>query len=480
MGRWMIVGMSNGDVTFWNPLPAALFSPHSTPAAIASLAASPDGRYAVAGSVEQAVLFTLDTPAMVRTTSAHSGAGNVKSMVVTDDGRYAVGLFENDHLGVWDLSTDPTFTESYIDLTSYGLTSATQVLPEPDLGSVMVGSAASAVLLHVPVGGGSIVSAALPHQARALARSLDGRQLWAGDWEGGPASSVVSLFSLSQASAVSLVSGADQAAPPGTALPNPVRVRVVDAQARPQVGVVVSFVASRGTLDGQGATVRRITMWNGEAQALWTLPGSPGSPSVTATALGMSGGVIVIPAEAAASDQQIAPQVVEFGPQNGATGINIGTPLLVRFNQRMNQNSVISKLSFSTGASPVPFDVNFDTDGRFLSVQPKDPLPFGTTCVLSVAAGALDVDGQSMATAATSTFTSQSQPALALASVYPPSATIGDQVVLTGRGFSLVAAQNVVLFNDVLANVTSSTFRSCASTCLWARRPARCECRSGA
>jgi YVTN family beta-propeller protein len=458
MGRSMIVGTSNGDVTFWNPLSQALGTTLSTPAAIASLAASPDGRYAIAGSLEQAVVLSLDAPAVVATTSAHSGAGNVKSVVVTDDARYAVGLFDNDRLGVWDLSTDPSFTESTIDLSSYGFTSATQVLPEPDPASVMVGSAASAALLHVPLAGGSVATVAMPHQARALARSLDGRQLWVGDWEGGPASGVVRLFSLSHASAMALVSGADQAALPGATLPNPVRVRVVDAQASPQAGVVVRFEASQGTLDGQGGTVRRITDVNGEAQALWTLPSSPGSPTVTATALGVSGGVIAIPAEAAASDQQIAPQVVEFGPQGGATGINIGTPMLIRFNQRMNQTSVTSRLSLATGLSAVAFDLSFDEDGRFLSIQPTVPLPFGTTCVLSVAAGALDQDGQAMASGASATFTTQTQPPLALASVYPPSAKVGDQVVLTGRGFSLVPSQNVVLFNDVLANVTSSSF----------------------
>src|SRR5262249_8810282 len=87
---------------------------------------------------------------------------------------------------------------------------------------------------------------------------------------------------------------------------------------------------------------------------------------------------------------------------------------------------------------------------------PQEPLPFGASCVLSVAAGAVDQDGQGMASDASASFTSQAQPPLALASVYPPSAKEGDQVVLSGRGFSLVPSQNVVLFNDVLANVTSS------------------------
>src|SRR5262249_25686617 len=75
-----------------------------------------------------------------------------------------------------------------------------------------------------------------------------------------------------------------------------------------------------------------------------------------------------------------------------------------------------------------------------------------------LASGALDLDGQGTATTSSTTFTTQALPPLALASVYPPSAKVGDQVVLSGRGFSSVPSQNVVLFNDVLANVTSSSF----------------------
>jgi YVTN family beta-propeller protein len=98
----------------------------------------------------------------------------------------------------------------------------------------------------------------------------------------------------------------------------------------------------------------------------------------------------------------------------------------------------------------------FSDDGRFALFQPSQTLPFSASCKILVAAGALDLDGQA-APADSCVFTTQAQPALALASLSPRAVPVGGPVVLSGSGFSTIASQNLVLFNGAIANVSSAT-----------------------
>src|SRR5262249_38277504 len=128
-----------------------------------------------------------------------------------------------------------------------------------------------------------------------------------------------------------------------------------------------------------------------------------------------------------------------------------------RFDQRMNESSVSSKLTLDAGAGAVAGTFEF-RDGDDLAVfHPSHPLPFGATCVLTVAAGALDSQGQASASAATATFTTASEPTLSIRTLSPSVGLAGAEVVISGQGFSPVPAQDAVLFNGVLAPITSAT-----------------------
>ena len=459
MGRYMIVTLSNGDVTFWDPASELIQSTVSTGILnLASLAVSPEGRYAIVGGLGRAAFLALDGPASAGTSADHDPTlGVVKSMAVTPDGRYAVGLFENDRAAVWDLAAGAGFNESLVDLTTFGMAQCAGLIAGADPGTVFVGSSSTSKLLRFVVGGGSTTTIASP--APSLARSPDGRQLWIGHWDSDPASGAVDLYALSDPSSMTLVSGSDQAAPPGTALPTPIRVRVASAigDARAGVDVLFSVQADQGILDGESTSVHRTTDANGEAQVFWTLPGVPGSCGLSAAAPGVSGGTLGVSAEAAASDAQIAPRVVDRGPASGATGIKIDTPVFVRFNQRMNQSLLPQYVTLSANGVATQGSFQFTDEGRFALYQPSQTLPFSATCKLAVAQGLPDLDGQATV-GDTLTFTTQPRPTLALASISPMAVTAGASVVLSGTGFSTIPAQNVVLFNGAIADVSAAAF----------------------
>src|SRR5262249_19447869 len=127
MGRVMIVGASDGSVTLWNPATRGLAATVTTglPGVVA-LCTSPDGRYAIAGGLGRAAFVALDAPALGGLSPVH-GSAAVRSVAVTPDGRYALGLFEDDHAGVWDLASG--FTEAFVDLAGLGLAGASDVAP---------------------------------------------------------------------------------------------------------------------------------------------------------------------------------------------------------------------------------------------------------------------------------------------------------------------------------------------------------------
>jgi hypothetical protein len=85
------------------------------------------------------------------------------------------------------------------------------------------------------------------------------------------------------------VSGDNQTAPVGTALPNPLVVQVKDASGNPQSGVTVNFAVTSG--GGSVSPTSAVTGSNGQASTVLTLGSIPSGPNdaviVTATAPGI-------------------------------------------------------------------------------------------------------------------------------------------------------------------------------------------------
>src|SRR5206468_3550290 len=142
-------------------------------------------------------------------------------------------------------------------------------------------------------GGPPVVSrTGIDRRAVVLARSLDGRTLWAARGGSAPAAAdTVRAYGLSATSRLSLVAGGNQIGPPGSVLPIPVRVQVTDASGNPQAGSVVTFSlpdTSNGRITG-ATSAEHFTDPLGEAQVAWTMPGSVRSATMTISAPGVAG-----------------------------------------------------------------------------------------------------------------------------------------------------------------------------------------------
>ncbi|MBI3538843.1 MAG: Ig-like domain-containing protein, partial [Candidatus Eisenbacteria bacterium] len=246
----------------------------------------------------------------------------------------------------------------------------------------------------------------------------------------------------------------------------PIRVRFTDATGKPQEGVAARFKfalpAGSGALDGDWIVDEvQITDVNGEAQVQWSLPATLGPHTLVVTGLGLVGPSVMFTATTVTNDADIIPTVVQFGPTDGQSGFSPSTAVFASFNQKMNTATLPNFMHLTAGGTQnVAGKFSFQDDGRMAIFQPTANLPFGATCTLLVDAGATDTDGQTMAQSLHSTFTIEAPPSLALSSIDPPSASSGATVVLSGQGFSISPATNVVTFNGVLAPVRQASLTS--------------------
>jgi plastocyanin len=120
-------------------------------------------------------------------------------------------------------------------------------------------------------------------------------------------------------------SGDAQSGVVGSALANPIRVRVTE-DGTPKAGVSVAFAAA-----GTGAAVApasATTDADGLASTTWTLPHTPGNATATATVTSAAGSPVTFSATVAVGT---ATQIAASGGNNqtGAVGVALPTPLQV-------------------------------------------------------------------------------------------------------------------------------------------------------
>lgn len=467
LGRFVVAGGdAAGPLLALRGADGALLDTVRTPATPRALAVSGDGRYLVAGLDGQALVVALPAGIVVATTPPHAGAGATRAVAVTADGRRAAGLFANSSLAVWNLDpgAGPVGAETYFG-TPFPAVQVSSLLAAPDGDGLLAGCGDCDLLFKVEpsLAPPDVRTASLGQTSARIARSADGRRLWVAETGGAAGAGAVRVFGLGGATAIDLVSGAGQSARPGQTLPLPVQVRLLDPAGRPQVGTVVTFALSGddpGTLDGQPVrVVRRITDVDGLASARWTLGGTLGTSSLQLSAIGVAA-TRVLTAEAVASDAEIFPQVTRFGPPNGSVDLNAGTAVYARFNQRMSATSVAAGMTLRAPGGAVAGTFEFEEEGRVAILRPGRALPFSARCTLRVAAGTRDLDGQGTAVDAVALFMTEPPPPVALAAIAPPAAPVGAPLVLDGKGFSPIAAQNLVIVNGRLAPVARASSTS--------------------
>lgn len=104
------------------------------------------------------------------------------------------------------------------------------------------------------------------------------------------------------------------------------------------------------------------------------------------------GGAIaaVAPLEIATSS---APRVVRFRPANGATNVDRGATLSVRFSEGMQHASTRAALKVTADGKPVTGAVRFAEGSTVLVFKPAAPLPAGASVVMSVGPTATSLEG---------------------------------------------------------------------------------------
>ena len=88
------------------------------------------------------------------------------------------------------------------------------------------------------------------------------------------------------AASLTIVSGNNQSGPGGSALPNPLVVRVADGSGNPIAGVSLTFAVAAG--GGSVSPTAATTAGNGQAQAAWILGTNPGTNTATASSAGLT------------------------------------------------------------------------------------------------------------------------------------------------------------------------------------------------
>jgi YVTN family beta-propeller protein len=428
-----------------------------------ALAISPDGRWIVAGGVDRARIVDARTFTLVATTPAHGFLQPMERVAVTADGARAVGLFAGGDLAVWSLEAGSVGAELYFGPGLPG--GVRSIVPGTTSRSLVAGCVGCSDLRHLDLSVNPPVITATPLGQRsvALARAQGGRHLWVADEGPGTNPADIRLFSLSPAARLDLISGGGQQAVPPDAFALPIRVRLAHPDGAAAAGVAVRFTPSApgGNVDGQaGGAVTRITDVDGEAAVSWVPPPALGVVSLTVEALGTGLAPLVVVGEVVESDEAAAPQLVALGPADGAVGISTGTEVFARFNQRMDPNTTHDYLALKVGGVRVPVTHRYEADGRLVLLRPATPFPFTASCTLEVSPGASDLQGQTLAAGGRTSFTTQNEPALAIALISPPAAPVGAAATIQGGGFSPVPSQNIVRFNGVVAPVLTATATS--------------------
>lgn len=164
------------------------------------------------------------------------------------------------------------------------------------------------------------------------------------------------------ASRIEPVSGNDQTATVGTALPDPLTVRVTDGFGNPVEGVPVSWSAEEGSIDPASS----LTGPDGRAATSWTLGASTGTHSAAAASPGMGGSPVTFVATAVAGGaDRLVP--VSGDDQSARAGAELEDPLVVRLLDQAGNgipNRAVTWVVAGGGGTAQPGTSSTDDEGR--------------------------------------------------------------------------------------------------------------------
>lgn len=168
----------------------------------------------------------------------------------------------------------------------------------------------------------SAVAGVATFSGLSINRSGTGYTLGASATGLSPATSLPFNIAAGSPTTLALVSGDNQAAAPGAALPSPVVVRVTDALGNGVSGRTVTFAVATG--GGSVGTPSATTDASGNASSTWTLGAPLGAQTITVTSVGLGGSPITVTGNAsstAVASTTVTPQLDTIASINGTRAL---------------------------------------------------------------------------------------------------------------------------------------------------------------
>ena len=119
----------------------------------------------------------------------------------------------------------------------------------------------------------------------------------------------------------------------------------------------------------------------------------------------------------------VTPTVVRFRPRAGTEDVDPGVDISVRFTRPMNKAVTQRAFVVTAGGAPLAGDYLWAENDTVLVFNPRDPLPWGTTIVMSVTAASTGADGSPIEAAVTAHFATVAKPAATAAATPHPTPT---------------------------------------------------------
>ena len=182
------------------------------------------------------------------------------------------------------------------------------------------------------------------------------------------------------------------------------------------------------------------------------LPEYYDGPTETNADIGSAGILIQAYPELAANiitnPDLIGPIVVSTSPEEDSGDVPATTTIVIGFSERIAIDSVSGNLHLEnqTTSTGVAGTAAFLTPSNLLVFTPTAPLDFSTPYLFTVDTGITDETGNPLAAPVILSFATQAQPPLVILAAAPAEVPIGGTLVLSGTGFSPIAANNVVNF----------------------------------
>jgi YVTN family beta-propeller protein len=173
------------------------------------------------------------------------------------------------------------------------------------------------------------------------------------------------------------------------------------------------------------------------------------------TAVTVSAGSKVTDVDLVTNVDLTPPEVVETTPDPGASSVKIDAAIKITFSEAIDDASLSGNFSLLNEATQTKIGGKgiFLSDDSVLAFTPSEPFDFATDYTLTLKTGLKDKFQNGLAQEYTMSFTTELMPPIAITSLAPNKGVVGTVVVINGVGFDRIAANNIVMFGSLQAQV---------------------------